>query len=230
MSSRKIPPFRLRPPLFLWGSPGYRPATPYAQLGAPSASFTLCVLFLLLFLPSPGQAEIVSYTDSTGRKHFVDGVERVPTPYRSQVRVESLPKITRLEYPTPRPKISPDAPSTGALVGSHASAPAGKNPSGISGDALKKSLSGLKFPNTNVERYAAPAVTVYLTDWCPYCKATEAFLNSRKIPYRRQNIEKDPAAQREYAALGGRGIPVVKIGSTVIYGYSEEKMRAALGQ
>jgi len=42
------------------------------------------------------------------------------------------------------------------------------------------------------------------------------------IPYTAYDIEKDSAAAGTYRELGGRGVPVVRVGSHVIRGYSPE--------
>jgi glutaredoxin len=65
-------------------------------------------------------------------------------------------------------------------------------------------------------------IEVYMTSWCGYCKKMIRFLNEKGIPYTAYDIEKDGAAARVYHDLGGRGVPVVRVGSHVVYGYSPE--------
>ena len=73
-------------------------------------------------------------------------------------------------------------------------------------------------------------VEVFVTRWCPYCKALEAFLKSEKISYQRRDIESDPGAEREYNRLGRPGVPVTKIGSNVITGFDKGELLSALGK
>jgi glutaredoxin len=69
-------------------------------------------------------------------------------------------------------------------------------------------------------------VEVFMTSWCGYCKKTVRFLKEKGIPYTAYDIEKDGAAAQTYRELGGKGVPVVRIGSHVIHGYSPEAMMA----
>lgn len=71
-------------------------------------------------------------------------------------------------------------------------------------------------------------VTLYATDWCGYCKQTRRFLDSKGIPYTEYDIEKDAAGRKAYEALGGRGIPLIDVNGTLIRGFSEEEILAAL--
>jgi glutaredoxin len=78
-----------------------------------------------------------------------------------------------------------------------------------------------------LERQSAK-VTLYATDWCGYCKQTRRFLDSKGIPYTEYDIEKDAAGRKAYEALGGRGIPLIDVNGTLIRGFSEEEILAAL--
>lgn len=71
-------------------------------------------------------------------------------------------------------------------------------------------------------------VTLYATDWCGYCKQTRRFLDSKGIPYKEYDIEKSAEGRKAYEALGGRGIPLIDVNGTVIRGFSEEAILAAL--
>ena len=61
----------------------------------------LATFLQLLFCWSPSQAEVVRYTDDTGRTHYVESEERVPEQYRSQLKgAKPLPGITKLPSAT----------------------------------------------------------------------------------------------------------------------------------
>lgn len=62
-------------------------------------------------------------------------------------------------------------------------------------------------------------VEVFMTSWCGYCKKLERFLNEKRIPYTAYDIEKDTAAASTFKELGGRGVPVVRVGSHIVHGY-----------
>jgi len=69
---------------------------------------------------------------------------------------------------------------------------------------------------------AGGIVEVFMTSWCGYCRKTVKFLTEKGIPFTAYDIEKDKAAAETYRSLGGGGVPVVRIGSKVIHGYSPE--------
>ncbi|MBV4487432.1 glutaredoxin family protein [Pseudomonas sp. SWRI153] len=71
-------------------------------------------------------------------------------------------------------------------------------------------------------------VVLYATDWCGYCKQTKRFLDSKGIPFKEFDIEKDAEARKAYEALGGRGIPLIDVNGTLIRGFDQDEILAAL--
>ncbi len=54
------------------------------------------------------------------------------------------------------------------------------------------------------------------------------FLSREGYPYEAKNIEEDDAAYDELMALGARAVPTIVIGETVITGFDQARLRAAL--
>ncbi len=75
---------------------------------------------------------------------------------------------------------------------------------------------------------AARKVEVFVTSWCGICKGLERYLGQKGVRYTRYDIEKNGAAYKTYQQLGGRGVPLVKIGSAVIRGFDASAIDAAL--
>ncbi|SDT49255.1 Glutaredoxin-like protein, YruB-family [Pseudomonas sp. Z003-0.4C(8344-21)] len=71
-------------------------------------------------------------------------------------------------------------------------------------------------------------VVLYATDWCGYCKQTKRFLDSKGIPFKEFDIEKDAEARKAYEALGGRGIPLIDVNGMLIRGFDPNEILAAL--
>ncbi len=63
-------------------------------------------------------------------------------------------------------------------------------------------------------------VIMYGTSWCPYCKKAKEYFASKGIPYKEYDIENSDKARREYDKLGGRGVPVILVGSKRLNGFS----------
>ncbi|HEY0287854.1 MAG TPA: glutaredoxin family protein [Pseudomonas sp.] len=80
----------------------------------------------------------------------------------------------------------------------------------------------------SLQAQANAKVVLYATDWCGYCKQTRRFLDSKGIPYTEFDIEKSALGRKAYEALGGRGIPLIDVNGTLIRGFSEDEILAAL--
>ena len=73
------------------------------------------------------------------------------------------------------------------------------------------------------ERFTG-TVEMYVTDWFGYCKKAQSYMKSKGIPYVAYNIEKDSAAKQRHKELGGRGVPLIIIGSNKMSGFSPETL------
>ncbi|WP_221046882.1 glutaredoxin family protein [Methylogaea oryzae] len=71
-------------------------------------------------------------------------------------------------------------------------------------------------------------VTLYTRPDCPYCKLAKADLRRRGVPYAERDIERSPRARKEFEAIGGRGVPILLVGSQRLDGYSKQGYGDAL--
>jgi len=75
---------------------------------------------------------------------------------------------------------------------------------------------------------------VYALSTCPYCKRTKRFLDNHKIEYEVLDVDllddakQDEVIEKIEKMTGRRSFPVVVIGSEVIVGHDEEKLKKAL--
>lgn len=84
---------------------------------------------------------------------------------------------------------------------------------------------------TSRSRPESPAVELYSTSWCPYCKRAREFLQSRGIPFVEYDVEKDRDAARRKGELDTRrGVPFAMINGKPVHGFSEALYRQALGE
>ena len=75
---------------------------------------------------------------------------------------------------------------------------------------------------------AKARVRVYTTTWCGYCKQVKAHLAARRVPFDEIDVETSESGKREFASLGGRGVPVVLVGSQRMDGFGAEMLDAML--
>ena len=78
--------------------------------------------------------------------------------------------------------------------------------------------------------YGGNTVGLFRTSWWGYCKKMERFLKEKGIPYVVYDIEQDSNAARTFREMGGRGVPVVRIDSTVIRGCNPDAVMSCLGR
>ena len=71
-------------------------------------------------------------------------------------------------------------------------------------------------------------VKMYTTAWCGYCKKARAHLNAKGIPYEDLDVEKSSQARQEFAALKGRGVPVILVGNQRMDGFDAFRMDSML--
>jgi len=79
------------------------------------------------------------------------------------------------------------------------------------------------------ERFAG-TIEMYSTEWCGYCVAAESYMKSKNYPFVKYDIEKDSAAKRRHKELGGRGVPLIIIGTNKMSGFSPDTMEYYLGK
>ena len=65
---------------------------------------------------------------------------------------------------------------------------------------------------------------MYVTDWCGYCKQAQSYMRSKGIAYVAYDIEKDSSARQRHKELGGRGVPLIIIGSNKLSGFSADTL------
>jgi glutaredoxin len=75
---------------------------------------------------------------------------------------------------------------------------------------------------------AGSKVRIYTTTWCGYCKRAKARLTAKGIPHEDLDVETSERGRLEYEALGGRGVPVILVGTQRMDGYDADRLDAML--
>ncbi|MBS0365905.1 MAG: glutaredoxin 3 [Proteobacteria bacterium] len=75
-----------------------------------------------------------------------------------------------------------------------------------------------------------PLVTIYLTDWCPYCSRALRLLQQKGVSVREIDVEAVPGAREEMVERSGRSsVPQIFIGDEHIGGCDELHALEAAG-
>lgn len=83
---------------------------------------------------------------------------------------------------------------------------------------------------TEKKPHSTPAVDIYITSWCPYCKKAMAYLRSKNIAFNAYDIEKNAQAKAKKIQLspGYSGIPLTVINGRILKGFSKREFDIAL--
>lgn len=67
-----------------------------------------------------------------------------------------------------------------------------------------------------------PVVTVYVSDWCPYCQRAKSLLQQKQVLFNEINVEEDEKSREEMLARSKRRtVPQIFIGDRHIGGCDE---------
>ena len=73
-------------------------------------------------------------------------------------------------------------------------------------------------------------VVLFSTTTCSWCRRAKKYFKEKRVPFKKINVERDPAAARDVQRKTGQtGVPVIKIGGRWIVGFDKEKIDASLG-
>lgn len=65
-------------------------------------------------------------------------------------------------------------------------------------------------------------VTIYTTNYCPYCRQAERFLESKGVAFKNVDVTNDPPMREKLVELTGqKTVPQIFIGTESIGGYSD---------
>lgn len=71
-------------------------------------------------------------------------------------------------------------------------------------------------------------ITLYSGSRCAICAKARHFLKKHRITFVEKDVEQNPRAYKDFAKLGGRGIPLIQVGDTTIFGFQENTLLEAL--
>ena len=64
-----------------------------------------------------------------------------------------------------------------------------------------------------------PLVTMYVSDWCPYCQRAKSLLTKKRVVFSEINVEDDAATREEMMARSNRHtVPQIFIGDRHVGG------------
>ena len=74
----------------------------------------------------------------------------------------------------------------------------------------------------------APRITLYSTRNCAYCRQARQYLQQKGLRFQEFDVQRNPRAQKDFARLGARGVPVILVGDTRIDGFDRKRLDTLL--
>jgi glutaredoxin 3 len=72
-------------------------------------------------------------------------------------------------------------------------------------------------------------VTIYSTPSCHFCKAAKEFFTENKVNYTEYNVASDLDKRKEMIEKSGQmGVPVITVGSDLVVGFDEDRLKELL--
>lgn len=71
-------------------------------------------------------------------------------------------------------------------------------------------------------------VVILTAGWCHYCTKTRQFLKKNHVKFTEYDIENSNIGYQLYRSLNGRGVPVIRVGQTVLFGYDPQQLKVVL--
>lgn len=72
-------------------------------------------------------------------------------------------------------------------------------------------------------------VTIYSTPTCHFCHLAKDFFTAHHVQFTDHNVATDLEKRREMVEKSGQmGVPVIAVGSDIIVGFDEDRLRSLL--
>jgi glutaredoxin len=68
------------------------------------------------------------------------------------------------------------------------------------------------------------SVILYTTSSCPACSAAKSYFARKGVSYDERDVNSSPAAMQEFRQLGGRGVPLILVGSERMEGFNARRL------
>ena len=75
---------------------------------------------------------------------------------------------------------------------------------------------------------AGPRITLYSSRNCAHCRQARQYLKQSGLRFVELDVQQNARAQKAFAKLGARGVPVILVGDTRIDGFDKKRLDQAL--
>lgn len=99
-------------------------------------------------------------------------------------------------------------------------------PETVEAESLQLEVNSVAFPDVKanpVGTLSPGNVVLYSTTWCGFCKKARNFFRKKGISFKEYDVEKTAKGRRDYARLGGGGVPIILVGEKRLNGFSADR-------
>ena len=89
-------------------------------------------------------------------------------------------------------------------------------------------VSILRRPVKSDARQTRADVIIYSAAWCGPCKSAKAWMASQNVPFTDYDVETSEQGRKDFAALGGKGVPMILVGEQRMTGFGAAGLMAML--
>jgi glutaredoxin len=163
-------------------------------------------VLLFLLISAPASADIYSWTDSNGVKHYANQPPATGKAVQSNREIKH-DSAQYEQWARQRRENQKKALNTTQ-----------------SGSAAQKMHSGQNSPRNN-----PGTVVMYTTPTCGYCKRARSFFIQHNVGFTDYDITADKSAMQRFKTLNGRGVPLIFVGDKRISGFNKPLLKDLLG-
>lgn len=71
---------------------------------------------------------------------------------------------------------------------------------------------------------SSPRITLYSTRNCPHCRQAKQYLKTKGLRFQEFDVQHNARAQKAFARLGARAVPVIMVGDTRVDGFDRQRL------
>lgn len=163
-------------------------------------------MLLFLLISMPASADIYTWTDANGVKHYANQPPANGKAVQSNTEIKH-DSTQYKQWDQQRRESQANALNTGQS------------------DSADRS----KQLGTNSSRKNPGRVVMYTTPTCGYCKRARSFFSQHNIGFTDYDITTDKSAMQRFKALNGRGVPLIFVGDKRVSGFNKALLKSLLG-
>jgi glutaredoxin len=105
-----------------------------------------------------------------------------------------------------------------------------KKPADAKTQVVTPTINTYSSPEVSKSRWTPPpqpktraAVTMYSAAWCGVCQRAHDYFVQQNIPFNEYDVETTEQGKNDFAAMGGRGVPIILVNDFRMNGFSAEQ-------